>query len=595
MDKTIYEIISSEDITILYQPIVNLITGEIMGYEALSRGPEWSRLFSPLALIKEAELFGLSYELELLMRKKAIENASAISPSLKLFVNINPGFIKDDDIEKGRTMQFLNNNHMSPENIVFELTERTMISDYESFNRILNHYRSQNYRIAIDDVGEGYSGLRTIRETKPHFIKIDMELIRNIDSDPIKEALINAMLTFSIRTNIKLIAEGIETENELKKLIKMGVHYGQGYFLQKPSKIISSIREDVINLIEALNHVHRDLHLFSNSQSMIGSIAVQSSIIDKYTTCENAKIIFEKTGEEGLCIVEAGKPIGIIMRENLLFMLSSPYGLSLYSKKPISHVMDNEFSLTDYFSSITEVSSNAMSRPQKHIYDIIVVTREGNFFGTVSVNRLLVKLVEVETQIAKELNPLTHLPGNLIINRVLNDIILYKPICSIVYIDFDFFKPFNDYYGFEKGDKLLKAASEMIAKTTKGSFGFGSFVGHIGGDDFILVMEASKETVIDICQSIIQQFNEMILDFYLQEDIRRGYIEVHDRNGFLTRFPKLTLSFACAYGSMNHFKNVSDLSMFMSQLKKKAKDQLGHSIVISDFNQNGSEIIEEIY
>ncbi|MBM7561607.1 EAL domain-containing protein [Fusibacter tunisiensis] len=135
---------------------------------------------------------------------------------------------------------------ISENKIVFEITERTAINDMVSFKEILDNYRSQGYMVAIDDAGAGYSGLKTIHEVRPHFIKIDMDLIRNIDKDSFKQSLIKALIDVASTTNIKIIAEGIETKDELKTLILLGVHAGQGYYLRKPDKSFPILDEDLI-------------------------------------------------------------------------------------------------------------------------------------------------------------------------------------------------------------------------------------------------------------------------------------------------------------------------------------------------------------
>lgn len=580
MEKSIHEIIEQGLVTPLYQPIVSLITGEVMGYEALSRGPEWSRLFSPIALIEEAGRYGLTAELEYLFRRKAITSVKGLETNQKLFINVSPNMLQIESHPKGITKQMLQTHQINPSNVVFELTERTMIADYHAFNEILSHYRHQEYKIAIDDVGAGYSGLRTIRETKPNFIKIDMELIRNIDSDSFKEALINAFLNFSISTNVQLIAEGIETEGELLKLIEMGVHYGQGYFLQRPSKTITKVRQEVIELIQNHNCIKHDFNIFNDAKNMIGTITGKSCYLNSMVTCTEAKRIFEETNCEGMVIVRNHKPIGIIMRDNLLLVLSSQYGLSLYGKKAISNLMDTDFLMVDYHTTISEVSMKAMARDRSKIYDIIVVTKDSACYGTIAINALLQNLISVETQIAKELNPLTHLPGNIIINRVLNDLILYTPECGVIYVDIDDFKPYNDYYGFESGDQVIKSFAQIMLTEIKNILSYGSFIGHIGGDDFICVLEASREMVEDICRRIIRRFEEKKSEFYAKQDYANGYIEAKSRSGHIEQFDLITISISGIYNNLKRFDTVAALSKHMSDLKKESKAIKGNSIII---------------
>jgi EAL domain-containing protein (putative c-di-GMP-specific phosphodiesterase class I) len=138
---------------------------------------------------------------------------------------------------------------LEPSDISFEITERIAPARPELFFNAINHYKNQNYMIAIDDVGSGFSGLNLIVDAKPNFIKMDMNLVRNIDKDTIKISLCRALVEFCKSAGIQLIAEGIETQEELITLIKLGVDYGQGFFIGIPRHAFEPIDTDKAALI----------------------------------------------------------------------------------------------------------------------------------------------------------------------------------------------------------------------------------------------------------------------------------------------------------------------------------------------------------
>lgn len=255
-------ILHSEEITTVFQPIVSLQNGSIIGYEALSRGPKNSFLKYPDKLFATAEKNNMLWDLEYLCRKKAIEKACSMEINKFLFINVDPLIIKDEKFKKGFTKEFLHQYNISPESIIFEITERTAIEDYPSFKAALNNYVEQGYKIAIDDTGAGYSGLKMLSEVKPHYIKIDMDLIRDIDKDSFKQALIKCFVTLSEVTNMKLIAEGIETYEELITLINMGVYAGQGYFIQRPTENTLEITHAIKTLIIQQNNISNKITAF---------------------------------------------------------------------------------------------------------------------------------------------------------------------------------------------------------------------------------------------------------------------------------------------------------------------------------------------
>lgn len=243
------KIIENEEIETVFQPIVSLVDGDTLGFEALSRGPKGSCLERPDLLFKAAENNNLTWELEYLCRIKAIQRAGAVIEDKRLFLNVDPKVIYNDKFRRGTTKDYISKYNMDPSNIVFEITERTSIEDYKSFREVVHNYMEQGYNIAIDDTGAGYSGLRMLAELHPQYIKIDMDLIRDIDKKMINQILIKTLNDFAQATNMCVIAEGIETTNELITLIDLGVQYGQGYLLRKPMEKPEAVSQEVTGLI----------------------------------------------------------------------------------------------------------------------------------------------------------------------------------------------------------------------------------------------------------------------------------------------------------------------------------------------------------
>jgi len=282
-------IIKNKNISTVYQPIVSLSDGKIIGYEALSRGPVDSPLQNPDSLFKAAQIHNKTWELEQLCRTKAIEKAANIEKNKYLFINVDPYIFKDEKFKKGFTKEFLAQHNMSPDCIIFEITEKTSIEDYRSFKQALNNYVDQGYKIAIDDTGSGYSGLKMLNETKPHFIKIDMDLIRNINEDSFKQSLIECFVKLSEATNMRLIAEGIETEEELKTLINLGVYAGQGFFLGRPAETFLDIPNPVKDLIIRFNRLKTNIS-YNYQYNSIGEIVRQDKTFSPTTHCNEINI-----------------------------------------------------------------------------------------------------------------------------------------------------------------------------------------------------------------------------------------------------------------------------------------------------------------
>jgi EAL domain-containing protein (putative c-di-GMP-specific phosphodiesterase class I) len=231
----IEEIINDGLITPVYQPVVHLQSGTIYGYEALSRISLPSIIRNSEELFAKSGSYGLASSLELLCRKKALNKVRELAIPGKIFLNVSPALFQSSDHERGITATLLEELNIERSRIVFELTERTIIEDYDLFLRGVDHYREQGYSIAIDDLGSGYAGLQSLARFEPEYVKLARFLIDSIDVSSTKQALVESLVTFCNKIGAMVIAEGIERPEELEYLQSTGVHFGQGYLLGKPS------------------------------------------------------------------------------------------------------------------------------------------------------------------------------------------------------------------------------------------------------------------------------------------------------------------------------------------------------------------------
>jgi EAL domain-containing protein (putative c-di-GMP-specific phosphodiesterase class I)/DNA-binding NarL/FixJ family response regulator len=220
-----------------FQPIVELSTRRIVGYEALTRF-RYPPARSPADWFAEAAELGLDVELELAAVRRAITTATTNGAANALadkFLSINagPAAICDDGFEPAL-------NGVLREELVIEVTEHAAISDYQRFRSKFSPFAARGARLAVDDTGAGYASLRHILQLGPQVIKLDLSLIRDIDRDPARRVLAATLLEFAHQTEAAVIAEGIETDGELETLIELGVGYGQGFLLGRPSPLVGS-------------------------------------------------------------------------------------------------------------------------------------------------------------------------------------------------------------------------------------------------------------------------------------------------------------------------------------------------------------------
>lgn len=237
-------LIKENKMNTVFQPILSLCNGETEGFEILNR-PQQSLLFpttegfydfvgqSNNVFLTEGYLRNLSLE-----RYSNQLNLAPVYRNRIVFLNIQPGVLSDPAYRSGKTLELLAKYNLSPNQIVLELTEKDGILDYNQFERTIENYREQGFRIAVDDAGTGYNSLKTLVSLKPEFIKIDKSLIRDITKHPVQQHLVELLLEFSVLSKTNVIAEGIEDIEELQYLKNLGVQFGQGFGLGKPTPML---------------------------------------------------------------------------------------------------------------------------------------------------------------------------------------------------------------------------------------------------------------------------------------------------------------------------------------------------------------------
>lgn len=238
------KIIQKQEIRTLFQPIIDIQHNKTFAFEALNR-PINTKLFpNPDAFYEFVGRTNNVFLCECLCRNLSLQRfQERLTEELKnenpvVFINIHPNVLLDKNYHSGETRQLLTELGLQPQQVVFELTERSAVTDYDEFERVLNHYRAQGYRIAVDDVGSGYNSLKTLIFLKPEFIKIDRALIQSIDENIPQQQLLSVLLNYAEQSQTKVIAEGVERIEEYIYLKQAGVHYAQGFALGRPSERI---------------------------------------------------------------------------------------------------------------------------------------------------------------------------------------------------------------------------------------------------------------------------------------------------------------------------------------------------------------------
>ncbi|MEZ4403290.1 MAG: EAL domain-containing protein [Kofleriaceae bacterium] len=254
-DKAVLQdIILGDALVAVYQPIVSIESGEIFGHEALTRGPRGTRMESPATLFAVADEVDLTFELDRACFRGALRRAVGLEPVHRLFVNLLPLSFYDASFIEIEVSHLLAAATLTPANIVFEISERLAIENFAAFRRALAIYTSMGFGVAIDDVGTRHSNLETVMALRPHFIKISDVLTRGVAHSTVKREMLRSMARIADAIDAVVVAEGIETIDDLIALRELGIRYGQGYYMARPGPPFPKIKAPVRHAILALDN-----------------------------------------------------------------------------------------------------------------------------------------------------------------------------------------------------------------------------------------------------------------------------------------------------------------------------------------------------
>jgi diguanylate cyclase (GGDEF)-like protein len=529
-----------------FQPIVNIHTGVAIGHEALLRNYQQAGFETIQEVFDKAYLEKTLFKVDLALRAKAIEKYAQIGlrNKTKLFFNLDNRVLGMPDYVPGYTTGILKKHNLTPGNVCFEISERHDVFDLVDPENILNQYRKQNYKIALDDFGAGYCGLQLLYRSEPDYLKIDRYFIKDIARDLKKKLFVSNIVNIAHILGIAVIGEGIETEMEFLTCKKVGCDLAQGYFVQRPTTDLGEIRihydvVDEINRHDKRSPRNDETLIYAQMESL--PPLHEDSIIPDVFEAFRAN----REGNFFPVINANGEPVGIIRENDFKSYIYSPFGKEVLANKSIGKRL-RDFTVK---SPVAEINKEAEKILEIFSLDEdsegIIITENGRYLGFLSAKSLLRILNEKNLTLARDQNPLTKLPGNNLINQHLAEIVSNTgSFYHTVYLDFDNFKPFNDRYGFRMGDRAIIMFTEILKKHIPVH---EAFIGHIGGDDFFVGFEHEDNNeayVLEKVSGLVKIFSHEVASLYDAADRERGYIISRDREGVEKSFPLLSVSAA---------------------------------------------------
>ena len=578
----------ADDLCTVFQPIFDVLTGTVIAFEALTRLNGQPEKGFPRYLLDAARAGGHLMKFNEMLSVMAVAEFSAAKLPGLLFVNVSPGAIPMASTSSGIFSEDYPAWRIPADRIVIELTEDEPLLDYKAMQQSLIYFRDRGFKIALDDFGEGFSSMRLWTEIKPSFVKIDRHFIDGVHTDFLKQQFIEAFVRVAARCGVSLIAEGIESSAELAALRRLGIRYGQGYYLGRPQSAASwsekkSHASGWFDDAQLVAHGQKKMRTVIDLVKYVSQLNVEQSV-------EQAFERFEQDPELMLLPVTSGNNlvVGLISRYRLISEFAKLYRRELYGKRRCTSIMDRSAVIVPAEMSFTDTARLVGLAASVTSSEGFVVTKGGEYAGICETKTLMFEVVESEMRAARYANPLTLLPGNVPIDEQITGLLNQQESFHVCYVDLDNFKPFNDSQGYFAGDEVIKLTADLLLQHTDFEV---DFVGHIGGDDFIVLFRSPNWQ--ERCEQLMAEFDRNVRRFYSAEELAQQSFRVRNRGGKLVYVPLLSMSIGVVQVPKEHDASLLDVSAAAANAKGQAKRKNGSALFVERRYVFGAESVRK--
>ncbi len=566
------DIIIKKQLHSQFQPIVDLRDGQVIGYEALIRGPKGAPLRRPGAMFRAADKARMVSWYDIACQEKCFSLAAQNKLKKLLFINMDPeGLAYLDAYDRSLAMR-AREYGISPNSIVVEITERQTLGDYPQLVKYIQHLREDGFKIAIDDAGSGYNSLNTIAEIRPEFVKIDRSLVRNIDVRGETRALLDALVQYARHIGTAVLAEGAETREELATLIDLGIPYGQGYLMNKPHDDFRGVGREVREFIQHRYQVRTKI--VTGRSVLVREMANRGVVMEPNEPLISAAKAFAKNPSlTSVTIVEHHVVRGQLLRNRLQHVLDITTAAKVGNFLPdqtVSLWMNTEMLLVDADSPISLAARQSTTQSQISLEaDIIVVMEGDKYVGVIPSRTLMEAVTHLQENRLKYSDQISGLPGRLVLEQSLEERIHGSDPFALIRIDINQFERFNRRYGVSSGDVVIQSLARLLEETAHHFGGTISQVFHLGGDDMLILTDSSfAET---ICEKIVAGFTKLVPQFYPGNEFRQGYIEMADGATTTIRVPLMSIAVAAQTDQHRRFAHLGQLAEAVDILLRSVK------------------------
>ena len=555
----------------VFQPIVSMVDGSIYAHEALIRGPLGMPLHTPDALLAAARKEGLLLAFEIACVVAALERWAALRQPGRLFVNLSASALLQWVRERSTDalLESIRKRGLQPRMLVIEITEHEQVADVEALAQVVHQFHAAGVMLALDDFGDGRSSLRLWSELQPDIVKIDKYFTRDLSRHAKKLQTLRALLQIAEVFGSSLVAEGIETAEDLRVVRDLGVSLGQGFFMGRPdpapreqieAAALQVLRDQRIAVMPTMRTA-------SVSSRLKEVFTIQAPTVTSRTVHDELAALFEARPElHAAAIVDDEVPIGLIDRRQFMERYARRYFKELYGKKPCITFANLSPRLIERDHDIEQLVGILTSQDQRYLMEGFIVTDNGRYVGLGTGDHLVRMVTESRVEAARHANPLTFLPGNIPITEHIERLLASGGEFVACYGDLNNFKPFNDHYGYWRGDEMIRLMAGLALGHCDAQ---RDFVGHVGGDDFILLFQSDDWE--QRCERLVADFNARAVTLYDEACRAAGGIEAEDRHGVVRFFPFTSLSIGAVRIRKGQYRTAELVASAAAAAKHEAK------------------------
>ncbi len=561
-----------------FRPVADLATAGIFGHMASIHGPPDELLYAPPRLFDVARRLGNSRELYRRYFQVVAERFVVNQGQGYLLLPLLDGASELGEACVGMLAEAANEAALPIERIIVVHGGVGNLDGHalESALAGARSMRGLGFRLAVGSLACPRSERLLWAALEPEFAMIEDGVLEGFDPNLLRLSRYAEIIAANAATGRRTIALGVGSLALLKVLQEIQVSCAAGDFVGKPvavpTRTLSAAAHKLIaeRISGQTSRQREGIHVLEKMLQSVAPVAPE-------TPADEVFALFERTPDlRAIAIVRNGTPIGLIARYDMVDNMARPYRHELYGRKPCTRFMDEEPLTVDIHLPLQELSEVLVSAHPRHLISGFVITDAGRYLGIGSVQDLVREVASMQMEAAKYANPLSQLPGNVPTNQYIDNLLAAGEPCAIGYCDLDHFKPFNDVYGYARGDDVIRLSARILAEVCDADM---DFIGHIGGDDFVLVFRSEDWQAR--CERALRMFGEEILGFFSRDDVERGGYVTENRKGVMEFHALTSLSIGVTEVRPGTFRSHLDVSVVAAEVKKKAKAIQGNSLYIN--------------